>query len=69
MSRAARRFIEALGVPMRGGTLRFQAQYLRHLHLPDYDWIPKAVCGGLRETFRRADRPSADAWAEEVFGL
>ena len=36
MADTTRRFIDALGVKMRGGTLRFQAQYLRLVHMPKY---------------------------------
>ncbi len=35
LSRVAQLFIEAYCVKMRGGTLRFQAQYLRRIRVPD----------------------------------
>lgn len=69
MSRAARRFIDALGVKMRGGTLRFQAQYLRYLHLPDYAQIPEKIKEGLRNAFRSSDMRRADEFSEKVFVL
>src|SRR5437764_1386986 len=34
LSRVAQAFIEAYAVRMRGGTLRFQAQYLRRIRVP-----------------------------------
>src|SRR5699024_6290836 len=34
LSRVAEAFIDAYGVKMRGGTLRFQAQYLRKIRVP-----------------------------------
>ena len=35
LSRVAQLFIQAYCVRMRGGTLRFQAQYLRRIRVPD----------------------------------
>lgn len=69
MSEAVRRFIDALGVKMRGGTLRFQAQYLRYLHLPDYRKIPEEVKDGLRTAFRQSDKKRADEFSERIFAL
>ena len=40
LSRVAQAFIETYCVRMRGGTLRFQAQYLRQIRVPDPDSIP-----------------------------
>ncbi len=37
MSRVAQAFVEAYAVRMRGGTLRFQAQYLRKIRVPHPD--------------------------------
>ena len=36
MADTTRRFVDALVSKMRGGTLRFQAQYLRLVHIPEY---------------------------------
>ena len=40
LSRVAQTFVEAYAVRMRGGTLRFQAQYLRRIRVPH----PEAIC-------------------------
>jgi len=43
-------FIQCYGVRMRGGYLRFQAQYLRRIRVPD----PDTISGELSATLRRA---------------
>ncbi len=43
-------FIRCYGVRMRGGYLRFQAQYLRRIRVPD----PKTISPTLAETLRHA---------------
>jgi len=39
----ARLFVRAYSTKMRGGCLRFQAQYLRRIRLPQWDGIPPAL--------------------------
>ena len=61
LSRVAQLFIEAYCVKMRGGTLRFQAQYLRRIRVPD----PASLSEEMRETLRLAFRTwDADASTE-----
>lgn len=67
MSTPVRRFIDAFGVKMRGGTLRFQAQYLRYVHLPEWKDVPDEVREGLRTAFRRGDAALADRWTERAY--
>lgn len=67
MADTTRRFIDALGVKMRGGTLRFQAQYLRLVHLPRYEQVSKANRAGLARAFDEKDRASATRYAESVY--
>ncbi len=69
LSRIAEAFISAYGVKMRGGTLRFQAQYLRKIAVPKPDSIPADVADRLREAFRTSDRDAATRAAEEAYGL
>lgn len=52
LSRVAQLFVEAYCVKMRGGTLRFQAQYLRRIRVPDPDTLPADVQDPLRKAFR-----------------
>jgi hypothetical protein len=40
---------------MRGGTLRFQAQYLKQIRVPAPDAIPGDIADALRDAFRRRD--------------
>jgi adenine-specific DNA-methyltransferase len=50
MSAVGEFFIHCYGVRMRGGYLRFQAQYLRRIRVPD----PKSISPKLAETLRHA---------------
>ncbi|HKT02379.1 MAG TPA: Eco57I restriction-modification methylase domain-containing protein [Rugosimonospora sp.] len=69
LSRVAQAFIEAYCVRMRGGTLRFQAQYLRQIRVPAPDGIDATVAGALRTAFRRRDREAATGAAITAYGL
>lgn len=69
LSRIAEAFISAYGVKMRGGTLRFQAQYLRKITVPMPHTIPVEVAARLRDAFRASDRDAATLAAEEAYGL
>ena len=66
MSKVAEAFISAYCVKMRGGTLRFQAQYLRRIRLP----APDELDGGgpgvglLREAFRNRDARTATGYCD-----
>ena len=53
LSRVAQLFIEAYCVKMRGGTLRFQAQYLRRIRVPD----PASLSEDVRERSARRSAP------------
>lgn len=54
LSRIAEAFVSAYGVKMRGGTLRFQAQYLRKITVPRPEAIPDDIASRLRDAFRAA---------------
>ncbi|WP_198414103.1 Eco57I restriction-modification methylase domain-containing protein [Cryobacterium adonitolivorans] len=69
LSRIAEAFISAYGVKMRGGTLRFQAQYLRKITVPAPDSISADVADRLRDAFRASDRDAATRAAEEAYGM
>lgn len=69
LSKIAEAFISAYGVKMRGGTLRFQAQYLRKIRVPSPESIPADVAARLKEAFRTGDRGAATRAAEEAYGL
>ncbi|MGA9669070.1 MAG: Eco57I restriction-modification methylase domain-containing protein, partial [Terracidiphilus sp.] len=62
-------FIESYGVRMRGGYLRFQAQYLRRIRVPDPKKLSKANALKLATAFRARDRQLATQIALEVYGI
>lgn len=69
MSDIAESFIDALGVKMRGGTKRFQAQYLRLIHVPNPDDIPDKIAKELKTAFENNDRIAASRAALIAYGL
>jgi hypothetical protein len=69
LSRIAQAFIEAYCVRMRGGTLRFQAQYLKQIRVPKPDRIAPAVAEQLREAFRTRDVTAATVAASIAYGI
>jgi len=69
LSRIAQLFIEANCVKMRGGTLRFQAQYLRRIRLPDPTSVSGALVECLRTAFRNRDAEAATKAAIEAYGI
>lgn len=69
LSRVAEAFIDAYGVKMRGGTLRFQAQYLRKIRVPAPESIDVELASQLRKAFRARDRVAATRASEAAYGL
>jgi len=69
LSRIAQAFIEAYCVRMRGGTLRFQAQYLKRIRVPRPDQIDPATQGALRTAFRDRDTEAATLAAADAYGI
>ena len=69
MSAVGQFFVESYGVRMRGGYLRFQAQYLRRIRLPDPKTLTRAQSKALTEAFRKRDRAEATRIALEVYGI
>src|SRR5260370_39872483 len=55
LSRVAQAFVEAYAVKMRGGTLRFQAQYLRRIRVPRQGDLTERDRRELAEAFERRD--------------
>jgi adenine-specific DNA-methyltransferase len=62
-------FVGAYCVKMRGGTYRFQAQYLRKVRVPDPATIPGSVEDALVAAFRARSRPDASIAAWQAYGL
>jgi adenine-specific DNA-methyltransferase len=69
MSIVGQFFIESYAVRMRGGYLRFQAQYLRRIRVPDFATIPTNIADELREAFRLKDVDTANRLALELYGI
>ena len=69
LSRIAQAFIEAYCVRMAGGTLRFQAQYLKLIRVPRPDEIDANVKDALRNAFRDRDAVSATQAAAAAYGI
>lgn len=69
MSHVANLFIEAYSVRMRGGYLRFQAQYLRRIRLPRLADVDAGSARALAVAFERRDRAAATAAALPLYGL
>ncbi|HLK67280.1 MAG TPA: Eco57I restriction-modification methylase domain-containing protein [Bryobacteraceae bacterium] len=62
-------FVESYGVRMRGGYLRFQAQYLRRIRVPDPEILSRPQATELIEAFRARDRQRATLAALEIYGV
>ncbi len=62
-------FIESYGVRMRGGYLRFQAQYLRRIRVPDPKTLSKSHAESLVRAFRTRDRELASHTAMLIYGI
>ncbi len=69
LSDIANLFVGAYCVKMRGGTYRFQAQYLRKIRVPAPDAIDATSATVLAEAFRHRDRAAATATAAELYGI
>jgi len=69
LGRVAQAYIEAYCVRMRGGTLRFQAQYLKQIRVPHPDQIDPSLAEALRAAFRDRDVDGATKAACEAYGI
>jgi SAM-dependent methyltransferase len=69
LSKVAEAFVEAYAVKMRGGTLRFQAQYLRKIRVPDWEAISEDDRAALATAFDKRDVDAATEVALRVYGL
>jgi adenine-specific DNA-methyltransferase len=69
LSKVAEAFIAAYAVKMRGGTLRFQAQYLRKIRVPDPSEVSETDRAALADAFDRRDVEAATQAALRVYGL
>lgn len=69
MSAVGEFFIHCYGVRMRGGFLRFQAQYLRRIRVPNPDCLSDELKQQLRDAFERQDVALATSAALKAYGI
>ncbi|MER8224742.1 N-6 DNA methylase [Streptomyces sp. NPDC094143] len=69
LSRVAQLFVESYAVRMRGGTLRFQAQYLRRIRVPQPDSLSERNRRDLIAAFRSRDVEAATSAALRAYGI
>lgn len=66
MSGIARLFVSIYSTKMRGGYMRFQAQYLRRIRIPHWERVPAEL---KRDLIEAADRGDVAACNRAVFSL
>jgi Eco57I restriction-modification methylase/TaqI-like C-terminal specificity domain len=69
MSGIARLFVSTYSTKMRGGYLRFQAQYLRRIRVPDWANVPERLRAILIEAAESRNVEAANAAVFELYGL
>lgn len=69
LSGIARLFVSIYSTQMRGGYLRFQAQYLRRIRLPCWQHVPDAIKSALIEAAERSDAAACNEVAFKLYGL
>ena len=69
MSKVGQFFVESYGVRMRGGYLRFQAQYLRRIRVPAPKTLSKMLSHELKDAFRHRDKSRATEVALDLYGI
>ncbi|GMV43811.1 MAG: hypothetical protein AMXMBFR64_55270 [Myxococcales bacterium] len=68
-SRMALFFVWSYAVKMRGGYLRFQAQYLRRIRVPRPADLGAGLADAIKAAFRARDFPRLDALAASAWGV
>jgi len=69
LSGIARLFVETYSTKMHGGYLRFQAQYLRRIRVPDWNSILPDLKRELVEAAERNDVSACNAAVYKLYGL
>lgn len=68
-SRVARAFVSAYSPRMRGGNLRFQAQYLRRIRIPRWNDLSKVLQRNLELAAVESNESLAAGAVRELYGL
>lgn len=69
LSRLAREFVRAYSTAMRGGFLRFQAQYLRRIRLPHWQDISPEIRKSLIQAATQLDIEACNQVTNALYGL
>jgi hypothetical protein len=69
LSAVTRLFVATYSTKMRGGFLRFQAQYLRRLRLPHWRSVPESLRVELIDAATKRDTQACDRAAFKLYGL
>lgn len=69
LSDVTRAFIALYSTKMRGGYLRFQAQYLRRLRVPHWRDVPEALRRALRQAGEQRDAAACNAATAKLYKL
>ena len=69
LSDVTRLFISLYSTKMRGGHFRFQAQYLRRLHIPRWRDVPGSVRTALKRAGDTRDPMACNEAAAALYGL
>lgn len=69
LSGISRLFVATYSTRMRGGFLRFQAQYLRRIRLPRWDDVPQDLRAALRDAAIQRDVDACNRAAFALYGL
>ena len=69
LSRLTRLFIATYSTKMRGGFLRFQAQYLRRIRLPRWETVAAPLRERLKQAAIALDLDACDEAVAELYAL
>ncbi|MFG0542139.1 Eco57I restriction-modification methylase domain-containing protein [Pseudomonas sp. YQ_5] len=69
LSGIARLFVSVYSTKMRGGYLRFQAQYLRRIRVPLWKDVPEDLRKELSEAAEKQDLPACNRAVFKLYGL
>jgi hypothetical protein len=69
LSSAARLFVASYSTKMRGGFLRFQAQYLRRIRLPQWEQVPALLREERRTAAQALDIGACNRAVFKLYGL
>jgi hypothetical protein len=69
LSAVAHLFVAAYSTQMRGGYLRFQAQYLRRIRIPPWSEVPPPIRQALLEAAQERDVQACNQATSRLYGL